>query len=496
MRDVEFDALFTVDRPVVFAYHGYPWLIHRLTYRRTNHDNIHVRGYKEEGTVTTPFDMVMRNDLDRFHLASTSSIGCPAWASARPRSASRSSTSVCAAVRTPRSTARTRRTISRLDLARAASRTLSRAVLVLNAGSSSLKASIVAPPDETIARTEVSWGADASRAARRDVGVRDVLRDLGVEADAGAPASTAVGHRVVHGGDAVHPGDRIDDGVIEGIAEAERPRATPQRRGARDDRGRATGAPDGPARRLFRHGLPRDAPGRGVPLSRPAALVRRLGRAPLRVPRPVGRLVDVAGARELLGRDAADLSIVVAHLGSGCSVTAVRRRSIGRDLDGHDAARGPDDGDAVRLDRPWHRDAVAPRRAPHGRRARGHPRPCLGAPGRLRPDLGRASAPRRRGLRRRASDSSRSRCSCAAPRPPSPRRPPPCHALMRSSSPGASGRTARRSGTGSQAGSARSGWPSSRLADRVGVLAVEAREDLVIAAETVAATGHLRSDTA
>ena len=64
----EFDALFTTDRPVIFAYHGYPWLIHRLTYRRANHPNIHVRGYKEEGTVTTPFDMVMRNDLDRFHL--------------------------------------------------------------------------------------------------------------------------------------------------------------------------------------------------------------------------------------------------------------------------------------------------------------------------------------------------------------------------------------------------------------------------------------------
>ena len=66
--DREFDALFTVDKPVIFAYHGYPWLIHRLTYRRTNHDNLHVRGYKEEGTTTTPFDMVVRNDLDRFHL--------------------------------------------------------------------------------------------------------------------------------------------------------------------------------------------------------------------------------------------------------------------------------------------------------------------------------------------------------------------------------------------------------------------------------------------
>jgi xylulose-5-phosphate/fructose-6-phosphate phosphoketolase len=68
LSDAEFDALFTPNRPVIFAYHGYPWLIHRLTYRRTNHGNIHVRGYKEEGTTTTPFDMVMLNDLDRFHL--------------------------------------------------------------------------------------------------------------------------------------------------------------------------------------------------------------------------------------------------------------------------------------------------------------------------------------------------------------------------------------------------------------------------------------------
>ena len=68
LSDTEFDTIFTKDRPVIFAYHGYPWLIHRLTYRRANHANMHVRGYKEEGTTTTPFDMVMLNDLDRFHL--------------------------------------------------------------------------------------------------------------------------------------------------------------------------------------------------------------------------------------------------------------------------------------------------------------------------------------------------------------------------------------------------------------------------------------------
>jgi xylulose-5-phosphate/fructose-6-phosphate phosphoketolase len=69
LSDTDFDSLFTTDKPIIFAYHGYPWLIHRLTYRRTNHRNLHVRGYKEEGTITTPFDMAVLNDLDRFHLA-------------------------------------------------------------------------------------------------------------------------------------------------------------------------------------------------------------------------------------------------------------------------------------------------------------------------------------------------------------------------------------------------------------------------------------------
>jgi len=70
LSERDFDALFTRDKPIIFAFHGYPWLIHRLTYRRANHDNLHVRGYKEEGTITTPFDMAVLNDLDRFHLVS------------------------------------------------------------------------------------------------------------------------------------------------------------------------------------------------------------------------------------------------------------------------------------------------------------------------------------------------------------------------------------------------------------------------------------------
>jgi len=68
LSDEDFDALFTKDKPIIFAFHGYPSLVHQLSYRRTNHDNMHVRGYKEEGTITTTFDMTVLNDLDRFHL--------------------------------------------------------------------------------------------------------------------------------------------------------------------------------------------------------------------------------------------------------------------------------------------------------------------------------------------------------------------------------------------------------------------------------------------
>jgi xylulose-5-phosphate/fructose-6-phosphate phosphoketolase len=76
LSDTDFDSLFTKDKPIVFAFHGYPWLIHRLTYRRTNHKNLHVRGYKEEGTITTAFDMTVLNDMDRFHLVMDLSIAC------------------------------------------------------------------------------------------------------------------------------------------------------------------------------------------------------------------------------------------------------------------------------------------------------------------------------------------------------------------------------------------------------------------------------------
>ena len=153
-RDREFDALFTADRPVIFAYHGYPWLIHRLTYRRTNHANIHVRGYKEEGTTTTPFDMVMLNDLDRYHLVIDVIDRVPGTRRrAPPTSASRWSTPARRPACTPASTARTRR---RSPAGRGRwSRRRAREALVVNAGSSSLKLRVV-ENDDTVSSSSTS----------------------------------------------------------------------------------------------------------------------------------------------------------------------------------------------------------------------------------------------------------------------------------------------------------------------------------------------------
>ena len=159
MSDAEFDSLFTLTQPIVFAYHGYPWLIHRLTYRRTNHDNLHVRGYKEEGTTTTPFDMVMLNDLDRFHLVIDV---------ARPRSRSRrtcgapSPGDAGAPPGCPRLHTRQRRRRagdSRLDVA------VLTDVLVVNAGSTSLKLSVVDGNDESTAVASLEDALESPRSA-------------------------------------------------------------------------------------------------------------------------------------------------------------------------------------------------------------------------------------------------------------------------------------------------------------------------------------------
>ena len=107
LPDAEFDGLFTADRPVIFAFHGYPALIHRLTYRRTNHDNFHVHGYKEEGTTTTPFDMTVLNELDRCHLALTALDRTPGSTTAPANCANCCTTNSATIADTSKSTVRT-----------------------------------------------------------------------------------------------------------------------------------------------------------------------------------------------------------------------------------------------------------------------------------------------------------------------------------------------------------------------------------------------------
>ena len=153
LSGAQFDALFTADRPVIFAYHGYPWLIHRLTYRRTNHRNLHVRGYKEEGTTTTPFDIVMLNDMDRYHLVMDVIDRVPGLGQ---RAAGLRQEMVDERLRKrayTREHGDDRRGHPGLGLA----------VLVVNAGSSSLKLRLIGPDDELLRRPRPPAAAGGPR---------------------------------------------------------------------------------------------------------------------------------------------------------------------------------------------------------------------------------------------------------------------------------------------------------------------------------------------
>ena len=178
------------DRPVVFAYHGYPWLIHRLTYRRTNHANLHVRGYKEEGTTTTPFDMVMLNDLDRFHLVMDVIDRVPGLGAAGRARAPADGRQAARGPRLHPRAGRGRARDPRLDLAGAERRAgPGTRILVVNAGSSSLKLRVL---DAGRRGRRRGGPAAARRCRRRGEPSRRRSRRSG-EVD-------AVGHRVVHGG--------------------------------------------------------------------------------------------------------------------------------------------------------------------------------------------------------------------------------------------------------------------------------------------------------
>ena len=212
--DAQFDSIFTTGRPVIFAYHGYPWLIHRLTYRRRNHPNLHVRGYKEEGTTTTPFDMVMLNDLDRFHLVMDVIDRVPGLET----SAGRLRQHMVDERLVARAWTRPRRGPSgrqRLDLALLVGR-----ILVVNAGSTSLKLSLVA-------------GDESSEA-------------VGSLAQVGTDDLDAVAHRVVHGGSRFRDPTVVDGEVRDAIRRLEELAPLHNAPGRQGHRRRDGGAPRSP----------------------------------------------------------------------------------------------------------------------------------------------------------------------------------------------------------------------------------------------------------
>ena len=311
LSDSQFDALFTVDRPVVFAYHGYPWLIHRLTYRRANHDNMHVRGYKEEGTTTTPFDMVMLNDLDRFHLVIDVIDRVPG--ARRARGAHPAGDGGRAAAR-PRVHARARRGRPgdpRLDLA---------------------ELGVSSDPRRQRGLDEPQALDRRRRRATRGRSSRSMA----------AAQVDAVAHRVVHGGARFGDPVVVDAAVRAGLEEVADLAPLHNAQGARCDRRGDEGATRRAARRRLRHGVPPHDAGGGVDVRAAGALARRVGHPPLRVPRALGAVGVRAGAR----RAARRLPPRRRLLGVGRA-----RRPVGRHDDGLQPARGRADGDALRLDR-------------------------------------------------------------------------------------------------------------------------------------------------
>ena len=325
LPDWEFDSLFTTSRPVIFAYHGYPWLIHRLTYRRTNHHNLHVRGYMEEGTTTTPFDMVMLNDLDRFHLRHGRDRPRPG-----PRRARRSSTPGDGrrAAAAPRLHQRGRRRSTRrarLDLAGltglridGVSSQMGVRVLVVNAGSSTLKLSVVGDGDATLRKRELA----APRATVDPGELRAALDDGFGQAD-------VVGHRIVHGGERFRDPVRIDSDVEAGLRELVEmaPLHQPKSLAALDAVSLAL--PDLPAVACFDTAFHATMPPAASTYALPAAWRERW---PLRRYGFHGLSHSWVARRttELLDAPPAQLRIVSCHLGAGASLCAI---AGGRSLD-------------------------------------------------------------------------------------------------------------------------------------------------------------------
>ena len=318
LSDLEFDALFTTERPVIFAYHGYPWLIHRLTYRRANHDNFHVRGYKEEGTTTTPFDMVMLNDLDRFHLVMDVIDRVPGLGE---RCAPLRQEMVRRAPAPPRLHARARRgparrdatgtgrrrarAARRIDITRLAARPgRQRRLQQPEADPARRRGSRRSRPRELAApRAQV----DPERASRGAVD-----RRLG-EAD-------AVGHRIVHGGERFRDAgaDRPRGRVRAARAERARAAASAQVAG-RARRGHARRCPSCPRSRASTPPFTPRCPPAASTYALPAEWRERWRPAPLRLPRALARLGRAARARAARPRGRRDC-------GSSAATSARARR--------------------------------------------------------------------------------------------------------------------------------------------------------------------------
>ena len=334
LADEEFDALFTTARPVIFAYHGYPWLIHRLTYRRTNHDNIHVRGYKEEGTTTTPFDMVMLNDLDRFHLVMDVIDRVPALAERaahlrqhmiderlRHRAYTRehgddppelSGWTWPGSDGAPTPGERAGGTGPQAGPARDGRiGTTGVRVLVVNAGSSWLKLALLDGDDTTLEAREL----DAPR-TRVDPDA------LSAALSSGLGDADAVGHRIVHGGERFREAVRIDAGVeaqLRALVDLA-PLHQPKSLSALDAVGAAL--PELPAVACFDTAFHANLPAAAATYALPAAWrerwdLRRYGFHGL------SHAWVARRAPQLLERDAEGLRIVSCHLGAGASLCAI-----------------------------------------------------------------------------------------------------------------------------------------------------------------------------
>ena len=227
LSDRDFDTLFTSDRPVIFNFHGYPWLIHRLTYRRTNHANIHVRGYKEKGNINTPLELAMNNQIDRFNLVIDviDRVPVPALAGRPCQGADEGGDSQPSRLR-PHPWHRFAGG-HRLALDAAGQRRLMQAapsaaaagpggVLVLNAGSSSLKACVITPSGERLWSDQRSWSLADPGAGGQEGSLEATLEGWLPEALAPWLAHLSLaGHRVVHGGERFTAPVRLDAEVLE-----------------------------------------------------------------------------------------------------------------------------------------------------------------------------------------------------------------------------------------------------------------------------------------